>query len=93
MLDRPSSADMAADYPRPWRKIADDLRADITAGRWLPGDRLPTQQELMERFGRSRSSIRLALDQLAGEGYLTMGQGASARVAADARARDARIAG
>lgn len=81
MLDRLGSGDVAADYPRPWRTITDELRADIRGGRWQPGDRLPTQHELMARFERSRSTVRLALEQLADEGFVTMSQGTSARVA------------
>jgi GntR family transcriptional regulator, transcriptional repressor for pyruvate dehydrogenase complex len=49
-------------------KLATQVRAeilgDITAGRWRPGDRLPTEVELMARFGVSRAPIREAMQSL-----------------------------
>lgn len=64
------SAAMAAQYDRPWRRIAADLRAKITAGRWLPGDRLPTLQQLATQYGVARGTIRNAVDQLRADGLI-----------------------
>ncbi len=61
---------MAAQYDRPWRRIAADLRAKITAGRWLPGDRLPTLQQLATQYGVARGTIRNAVDQLRADGLI-----------------------
>jgi 8-oxo-dGTP pyrophosphatase MutT (NUDIX family) len=61
----------AAQYARPWRHIADDLRAKIVAGRWLPGDRLPTLEQLARQYGKAKGTIRNAVDQLRSEGLIS----------------------
>jgi GntR family transcriptional regulator len=54
-----------------------DLRAALWAKEWLPGDRLPTERELSDRYGCSLITVRRALDELAREGHLerTRGRG------------------
>lgn len=37
------------------------LRTQIDTGMYLPGDMLPTEQELIETFSTSRSPVRQAL--------------------------------
>jgi GntR family transcriptional regulator len=54
-------------------QIADWLREQIRDGRYPPGAQLPSERELMERFKVSSRTIRVALDQLRGEG-LVLGQ-------------------
>ncbi len=44
-----------------YRRIADSIASDINAGRYLPGDRLPTERELAVQYGVSRPSLREAL--------------------------------
>jgi GntR family transcriptional regulator len=53
------------------------LRNKITLGEWQPGDMLPTENELLDRFEVSRSTIRQALDILVNEGriYRQRGRG------------------
>lgn len=46
-----------------------------------PGDRLPTEPELMKRMGVSRITIRHALEQLKSEGLITASQGRGTFVA------------
>ncbi|MBB4071385.1 FadR/GntR family transcriptional regulator, partial [Canibacter oris] len=41
------------------------IKAMIHAGELSPGDRLPPEQELAERFGISRSALREAIKALA----------------------------
>lgn len=55
---------------RPWTAIADELRGEIVAGRYAPGDRLPTGSDLMERFGVARQTIQNAIDRLRAEGLV-----------------------
>ena len=54
-----------------------DLRAAIEAGEWRPGDRLPPERELAERYGCSLITVRRALGDLARERRLerTRGRG------------------
>lgn len=70
--------------PRPalWTAIATSLRAEIGSGRYGPGDRLPTEAALSQRFGVNRHTTRRALAQLAEEGLVTTRRGAGAFVAA-----------
>ncbi len=46
------------------------IRQRIRSGLWVPGDRIPTERELCQRHGISRSPVRQALSQLAQEGML-----------------------
>lgn len=47
----------------------------IKNGSVVPGDKLPSESELCEKFGASRSSVRQALTTLAGEGWLRSQRG------------------
>jgi len=53
-----------------YRRIADSLRRDIEAGRLAGGDQLPTEQELAEAWGTSRSTVREAIRVLATRGLI-----------------------
>src|SRR5207342_2906767 len=54
-----------------------DLRDALDAGEWTPGDRLPPERELAERYGVSLITVRRALTDLAREHRLerTRGRG------------------
>lgn len=58
----------------PWRRKADDvldrLGAQILAGGFAPGERLPTEAELVRQFGVSRPSLREGLKALARKGLV-----------------------
>jgi GntR family transcriptional regulator len=54
-----------------YRRIAADLREAIRRGELQAGQRLPTEQELGERYQVSRNTVRLALAMLANEGAIT----------------------
>ncbi len=47
----------------------------IKSGRIIPGDKLPSESELCEKFASSRSSVRQAITQLASEGWLKSQRG------------------
>lgn len=58
-----------------WRKVKDALNADIAAGTYQPGDKLPTEPELAARFSAGRHSVRRAIAELSKEGTLSVEQG------------------
>lgn len=63
-------------------QIADDLRARIAEGTLRPGDDVPTESELADRWHTSRGPIRNALAALRSEGLIETGRGRPARVVA-----------
>ena len=58
-----------------WQAIAAQLRADILAGRFAPGERLPNEKTLADRFGVHRHTLRQAVQALVREGHLDVRQG------------------
>lgn len=65
-----------------YTQIADDLRAQIAVGSLRPGDDVPTEAELAEKWHTSRGPIRNALAALRGEGLIETSRGRPARVVA-----------
>jgi len=63
-----------------YSQIADDLRAQISSGSLRPGDDVPTEAELAERWRTSRGPIRNALAALRAEGLIQTHRGRPARV-------------
>lgn len=59
-----------------WTAIRDTLAEDIDRGRYRPGDRLPTEAALAERFGVNRHTVRRALADLAQSGAVHARRGA-----------------
>jgi GntR family transcriptional regulator len=57
------------------RKIANDLRYQIANGDLRPGDSVPSEHELMRRFGVSRGTVRQALAALRADGTVGGSQG------------------
>lgn len=66
-----------------WTRIRDSIASDIEAGRLKPGDRLPTEPQLAERFAAGRHSVRRAIEALAKEGQLSVEQGRGTFVGAE----------
>lgn len=62
--------------PALWLTLRDALEADIAAGRYAPGDRLPTEAQLSLRFGVNRHTVRRALAALADAGLVHARRGA-----------------
>ncbi|MGB6163445.1 MAG: GntR family transcriptional regulator [Pseudonocardiaceae bacterium] len=59
----------------PSRRIADAVRALITAGELAPGDQLPSERELARRFGTARNTAREAIRLLTEEALVTAHHG------------------
>jgi GntR family transcriptional regulator len=51
-------------------QLQEILKEEIEAGRWAPGDLLPSEADLEHAFGISRTVIRKALDVLEGDGQV-----------------------
>jgi len=66
-----------------WRQIQQAIEADIAAGAFLPGARLPTEAELAARFAVNRHTIRRAMEEVEGRGLIRIEQGRGSFVAED----------
>jgi GntR family transcriptional regulator len=66
--------DPLSDRPA-YRQVADRLRSPIDSGEWPAGHKLPSESELMEQFGVSRVTVRLAVGALRAEGLILTRQG------------------
>lgn len=62
-LDRNSSVPL-------YIQIEDSIRSSIDAGEWKPGDRIPSEVALNDRFGCSRMTVRGVLNSLVDDGLL-----------------------
>lgn len=56
-------------------RVTEELRERIEAGDYAPGDKLPTEPVLVERFGYSRTVIREAIAALRADGLVESRQG------------------
>jgi GntR family transcriptional regulator/MocR family aminotransferase len=57
------------------RQIYDEWRRGILAGRFAPGERMPSTRELAAALRVSRATVTVAYEQLVAEGYLDGHQG------------------
>lgn len=63
-----------------YKKICELLHREISAGHWLPGERLPVESKLAENLGVAIGTLRKALAQLETEGLLERRQGSGTYV-------------
>lgn len=64
-----------------YQKVVAEIKRSITTGDLKPGDKLPSERELAEILGVSRTSLREALKLLAASGLLTIKHGQGVFVA------------
>ena len=64
-----------------YTQLYEILAAKITEGEWKPNDRIPTEQELCQRYNLSRITVRDALNLLTKDGYIYRKQGKGTFVA------------
>ncbi len=77
-----SAATLPSDGPKPpYLMAADRLRLEIRAGRYKPGDRLPSSRELRGSLGIANATVRAALRVLRQEGLVYSVQGRGTYVA------------
>ena len=58
-----------------YKQLSNILNEQISSGALKPGDRLPSESELIETFGVSRITVRVALSELVEEGLLVRSRG------------------
>ena len=59
-----------------YQKVAEDIKAAITAGIYPPGATLPSEAELAERYAVSRGTVRQAFAALRADGVIASRRGA-----------------
>ncbi len=77
MKSRPGQAGTAPLYARVKNRISDA----IGSGEWSPGDRVPSESELVRETGVSRMTVNRALRELSADGLLVRVQGVGTFVA------------
>lgn len=77
---------------RLYRQIAEQLRAAITAGKFVAGARLPAERDLAKQLGVSRPSVREALIALEVEGWVEVRTGSGVYVLERSTTRASAIA-
>jgi GntR family transcriptional regulator len=68
-----------------YQEIADRLRDQIDSGALQPGERLPSEPDLVRQFDASRNTVRLALALLTNQGLVVTRQGLGTFVTEPAR--------
>jgi GntR family phosphonate transport system transcriptional regulator len=58
-----------------WQLVEREISLGIASGALSPGDRLPTETELMDQFNVGRHSVRRAISELAAAGKIRVEQG------------------
>ena len=56
-------------------QLAELLEHEIVSGRWQPEERLPSEPDICEHFGLSRTTVRQALARLDQEGFVSRSKG------------------
>ncbi len=64
-----------------YQQLYEILRGMILRREWQPGDLIPAEPELCERYGVSRTTVRQVLDKLANEGLIHRHRGRGTFVA------------
>jgi GntR family histidine utilization transcriptional repressor len=65
----------AARAAAPYSRVKEFLKAGLAAGRWRPGELMPSEAELVAKFGVSRMTVNRALRELLSEGLIKRVQG------------------
>ncbi len=75
----------AAPALAPYARVKQHLKDGLAAGRWAPGALMPSEAELVARFGVSRMTVGRALRELQAEGLVQRTQGVGTFAAHEAR--------
>ncbi len=74
ILDKAASIDRSANEPA-YAQIAKSLRQSMSTGILRPGDQLPSEAQLCERYGVSPMTVRRAINALVEQGVIIAEQG------------------
>ncbi|NDL61645.1 histidine utilization repressor [Acerihabitans arboris] len=64
-----------------YQRVKQAIISQISSGTWKPNQRIPSENQLVDKLGVSRMTISRALRELASEGYLLRMQGVGTYVA------------
>lgn len=67
-------------HEHPFKQVAGELRTEILRGDLAPGDKIASENQLAERFGVTRATVRKGIALLRMEGLITSHQGKGAFV-------------
>jgi GntR family transcriptional regulator, histidine utilization repressor len=71
MIQEPITAEGVSDAPVSLhQRILSDIEQNILTGRWPPGYRIPSEQQLAEQYGCSRMTVNKVVTQLARAGLV-----------------------
>lgn len=73
-MTTPRSTNRGATAP-PYARVKRFLKAGLAAGRWAPGELMPSEHDLVSRFSVSRMTVNRALRELQSEGLVERRQG------------------
>src|SRR4029077_2346627 len=71
-----------------YKAMKQRLTAAVTRSEWRPGEAIPAERRLSERFGISVGTVRKAIDELVAENILIRQQGRGTFVATHNRDRE-----
>lgn len=75
-IDGAAAPFTAAEPPRPpYARVKQFLKDSLEAGRWAPGEQMPSEAELVAQFGVSRMTVHRALRELQDAGLIDRVQG------------------
>ncbi|MCU0930100.1 MAG: GntR family transcriptional regulator [Burkholderiaceae bacterium] len=82
-----ADAGAAPSFSPLYRQIKALITRSLEAGAWKPGEAIPSEVELAQRFKVSQGTVRKAIDELATDNLLVRRQGKGTFVATHAEAR------
>jgi GntR family transcriptional regulator len=85
--DTSPAAGSAPSFSPLYRQIKALITRSLEAGDWRPGEAIPSEVELAQRFKVSQGTVRKAIDELATDNLLVRRQGKGTFVATHAEAR------
>lgn len=81
MLAQKSPASLSPTFSPLYRQIKSLILQGLETGEWRPGEAIPSESELAQRFSVSQGTVRKAIDELAAENLLIRRQGKGTFVA------------